>query len=117
MSVQAQLVKVAEFLRLQLPREGHYELHHGEVILISPPKWEHQEIQDRIQVLFKALARGSGIARMEMAFRPAPEYEVWVADVGFVRSERARAVGPDDYLAGAPDLVVEVLSPSNTAEE
>ena len=31
--------------------------------------------------------------------------------------ERDDATGDDEYLAGAPDVVVEVLSPSNTVDE
>lgn len=42
---------------------------------------------------------------------------MWIADVGYVREERAARIGGDEYLNGAPDLVVEVLSPSNTADE
>jgi len=117
MSVQAGLMTVGEYLKLPPPKEGHYELHHGEVVLVPPPKWGHQRIQDRIQTLLKRLAGDTGVARMEMAFRPTPEHEVWLADVGFVRAERAESVGEDEYLAGAPDLVVEVLSPSNTVDE
>jgi len=35
----------------------------------------------------------------------------------FVRPDRAAQVSADEYLRGAPDLVVEVLSPRNTADE
>lgn len=52
-----------------------------------------------------------------MSFRPAHEYEVWEADVGLTLAERANAVADDEYLMGAPDLAVEVLSPSNTVDE
>jgi Uma2 family endonuclease len=45
-----------------------------------------------------------------------PKYEVWAADVAFVSRERWEQGDPDGYLAGAPELVAEVLSPSNTAE-
>jgi len=39
------------------------------------------------------------------------------ADVGLTLTERANEVADDEYLMGAPDLVVEVLSPSNTVDE
>jgi Uma2 family endonuclease len=117
MSVHPGLVTVEEFLKLAPPKEGHYELHHGEVVLMPPPKWGHQQIQDRIQMLLKRLAGEKAVVRMEMAFRPATEHEVWVADVGVVQAERARSIGDDEYLAGAPDLLVEVLSPGNTVDE
>ena len=52
-----------------------------------------------------------------MAFRPSSEHEVWVADVGSVSLERDAATDDDEYLVGAPELVIEVLSPSNTVEE
>jgi Uma2 family endonuclease len=117
MSTQPGLVTVAEFLRLPDPKEGHYELHHGEVVLVPPPKWRHEETQDRIQVILKRLSDGQGRARMEMAFRPSPEFEFWRADVAFLSPERVSEVDEDGYLAGAPDIVVEVLSPSNTSLE
>jgi Uma2 family endonuclease len=53
----------------------------------------------------------------EMSFRPAPEFEVWEADVGLTLTERANEVADDEYLMGAPELAVEVLSPSNTVDE
>jgi Uma2 family endonuclease len=117
MSTQAGLVTVEEYLKLPEPKGGHYELHHGEVVLVPPPKWEHEEMQDRIQVLLKRLAPEGSRVRMEMSFRPAAEYEVWRADVGLLTLGRALTTKPDEYLAGAPDLVVEVLSPGNTADE
>jgi len=57
------------------------------------------------------------VVEMEMAFRPTPEHEVWQADVGCVSQERDDATGDDEYLMGSPELVVEVLSPSNTTDE
>jgi Uma2 family endonuclease len=117
MSVQMGLITVEEFLRLAPPKEGHSELHHGEVVLVPPAKEGHQRIQDRIQMILKRLVGHAGEIRMEMAFRPTPEHNVWVADVGFIRAERAANVGDDEYLTGAPNVVVEVLSPSNTMDE
>jgi Uma2 family endonuclease len=46
-----------------------------------------------------------------------PEYELWVADVACVSAERFREADPYDNIRGAPELVVEVPSPSNTAAE
>lgn len=112
-----QLLSVAEFLKLPEPKEGHLELHHGEVIVVPPPKWRHQILQRRIFKLFDRQLGNSGVVLCEMAFRPTPEHEMWIADVGYVREERAARIGGDEYLNGAPDLVVEVLSPSNTADE
>jgi Uma2 family endonuclease len=60
---------------------------------------------------------GSGMAGGEFVFRPLPEHEMWVADVAWVSWERFEGIDEDDNLAGAPDIVVEVLSPSNTASE
>lgn len=54
---------------------------------------------------------------MAFAFRPLPEYELWVADVAVVPAGRARTIPMNGWLAGAPDLAVEVISPSNTLRE
>ena len=117
MSTAAALTTVAEFLRLPDPKAGHYELHHGEVILMPPPKWRHTRIQKQLEKLLQQAIGDSGTVIMEMPFQPSPEHEVWQADVAVLPLERAKRIGGDEYLQGAPDLVVEVLSPSNTAQE
>ena len=116
MSARTQLMTVAEYSKIPEPREGHLELHHGEVVIEPPPKWRHQILQDRISTLLKTQLGDSGVL-CEMAFRPAPEYEVWQADVGYVRADRAARISEGEYLTGAPELVVEVLSPRNTVDE
>jgi Uma2 family endonuclease len=116
MSVHTGLMTVEEFLKLPDPKEGHNELHHGELVVMPPPKKGHQRIQDRFQMLLKPLVREMAV-RVEMAFRPMADHEVWLADVGCVSLERDNATGDDEYLMGSPELVVEVLSPSNTMDE
>jgi Uma2 family endonuclease len=117
MSTQAVPVTVEEFLKLPDPKEGHYELHHGEVVLVPPPKRGHHRIQSRIRGLLERIAGDRGIVEIEWAFLPGPAHEFWVADVAFVTAERDADTGDDEYLAGAPDIVAEVLSPANTADE
>lgn len=111
------LVTVDEFLELPEPTEGHLELHHGEVVTMPPPKRGHQRIQRKLQALLLPCIGEAGVVEVEMAFRPTSEHEVWRADIAYVTRERDAATGDDEYLMGAPELVVEVLSPSNTAEE
>jgi len=117
MSTQTGLVTVEEYLKLPDPKGGHYELHHGEVVLVPPPKRGHHRIQRRIRELLSRVAGDKGAVDSEFAFRPTAEYEVWVADVAFVTTERDANTSDDEYLEGAPDLVVEVLSPGNTQME
>src|SRR5580700_8148501 len=119
-ALQTGLLTVEEFLKLPKPpkpKEGHIELHHGEVVEMPPPKKGHQRIQNRLQGLLQRLAGDRYVVHMEMAFRPTPEHEIWVADVGCVSRERDEATGDDDYLMGAPEIVIEVLSASNTMDE
>ncbi len=40
-----------------------------------------------------------------------------MADVAYARRERWDSVSSKGYLAGAPGLVIEILSPSNSAAE
>jgi Uma2 family endonuclease len=116
-ALQTGLLTVEEFLRLPDPPEGHYELHHGEAVIMPPPKWGHSRIQARLQALLQRVLGDTFSVRVEMPFRPAPEYEVWVADVGCVSVGRDDATAADEYLMGAPEVTIEVLSPSNTVDE
>lgn len=117
MSVSTTLITVEEYSQLPKPKGGHYELHHGELKLMTAPKWGHTQIQKRLERLLEQAVGNAGLVMMEMPFRPAAEYEVWVTDVGVVLNARATATASDDYLQGAPDLMIEGLSPSNTVDE
>ena len=81
------------------------------------PKLKHHLIQSRLRDQLKALAPEGTFVEYELAFRALPEYELRVADVAYVSRERWEQTDPDDNFNGAPDLVIEVLSPSNTATE
>ena len=53
----------------------------------------------------------------EVAFRPLPEHECWVANAAYVSEARLDVIDPEDNLHDAPELVIEVLSPSTTVSE
>jgi Uma2 family endonuclease len=102
----------------ELPETGpfYYELHRGELVQVSRPKLRHIGIQRRIRRLLDAAFGQHGIVEIEIPFRALPEYDLRVSDVAYVARERWEKAGDDD-LVGAPDLTIEVLSPSNTATE
>lgn len=103
-----------EFERLPNPKGARLELHHGEVVEVAPPRHRHYRRQLWVRRLMEALADPIGEVEIQFPYRPIPEHECWVADVAFVSRERCDLIPLDGYLAGAPDLVIEVLSPSNT---
>lgn len=115
-SIPTRLMTFAEFEQLPDPREGRYELRHGEPVLMPPPKHGHQRIQQLLQRLLSAAVDPAWVAVVEMGFRPT-EYEYRVADVALVSAGRWNTTASDTYFQGAPELVIEVLSPSNTMAE
>ncbi|HEY2017386.1 MAG TPA: Uma2 family endonuclease, partial [Bryobacteraceae bacterium] len=113
MAALPNLVTVEQFRNM--PDDGRrYELRHGEVVLVGYPKEKHYSAQERLVDLLKALLPRSWRPRMEFPYRPVPEFEFRCADVGVVAEARVRLIDPEDNLRGAPELVIEVKSPSNT---
>jgi len=108
---------LAEAERLVDPANGYYELHHGELAVMPFPKMGHVLQQRRLRLLLESAAGESGIVEIELGFRALPEHEYRRADVAYVSRARWEQVDPRDFFNGAPDLVIEVLSPSNTAQE
>jgi Uma2 family endonuclease len=104
----------AEYEQIPNPPSGRYELHHGELINMAFPEHRHQRAQWMIRRLLESAMR-DGVVKEELAYRPVPEHECWAADVAYLSDARWNSI--DRWLLGAPDLVVEVLSPSNTATE
>ena len=118
MAATTHLMTVEAFQRLpEDSGETYHELRHGEIVTLTRPKYKHWLTQNNLADLLRPLAEPGSRIGLEMAFRPLPEHECWAADVAYLSAERARVVDPEDYVRGAPDLVVEVVSPSNTVTE
>ena len=116
-STPTRLMTFAEFEQLPDPKEGRYELRHGELVLVPPPKPDHFLVQQMLRDLLDRAAAGRGRAYTEAGFRILPEGEYRVVDVAYSSADRWTKPTDGRYYAGAPDLVIEVLSPSNTATE
>ena len=118
MAATTSLMTIEEFCKL--PEDDgpvYHELRHGEVVPVTRPKLKHQMIQSRLRRLLEPLAPPGALVEAEVAFRALPQYELRAADVAYLAPDRCAKVDPEDYIQGAPDLVIEVLSPSNTAAE
>jgi Uma2 family endonuclease len=109
---------VEEFRKL--PQDSgavYHELRHGEIIPVTRPKLRHALIQRTLRRMLEELADTGSYVDTEVAFRPLPEFELWTADVAYLSAGRFLQIDPEDNIRGAPDLVIEVLSPSNSRRE
>lgn len=111
------LMTVEDLYALPELRAGRHELHHGELIIVPPPMSRHHKIQNKLSRLPLRVAEQAFDVSTECPFRPLAHNEYWIADVAAVALERWNAIPADDILRGSPELVIEVLSPSNTASE
>lgn len=118
MAATTHLMTVEDFRKLPEDQGPVYhELRHGEIVAVTRPKLKHSLIQGNLRDLLKQSMKSGGYVEIEVAYRPLPEHELWVADVAYLSAERFQQADPEDNIRGAPDLVIEVLSPSNTATE
>ncbi len=112
------LMTVDEFRQLPEPTgEYSYELHYGELVQVTRPKFKYFHLQLRLLSLLEPIVGDRGVVSIEFAFRALPESDFRIADVAYVSRERYLATSSEDNLHGAPELVIEVLSPSNTIRE
>ena len=111
------LMTVEQYRELPEREDVVPELHWGQVVLLTRPKMKRAKLQSRLVRLLRPRAEHLGVVEIEVAFRALPEYDLRGADVAFVAQERWDSTEDDDNLHGAPELVIEVLSPSNTKAE
>ena len=108
------LISVEQFDRLE-EEEFRYELDEGELITLTRPGTDHGRIERRLLIVLQTYLddRGGGEAfGPDILFvlgpntKRAPDVSVVLREVGSVKE-----------IAGAPDIAVEILSPSNTKKE
>ncbi|MGQ9881407.1 MAG: Uma2 family endonuclease [Armatimonadota bacterium] len=96
-----------------------YELVRGELRELTPTGWEHGRICARLARLLDVYASEQGVgvvlgAETGCVLQTEPTPTVRAADVAFVRRDRLpEGMVPQQFGAVVPDLVVEVVSPSD----
>ena len=95
------------------PEDKRYELHDGDLILVPSPKEPHQKTSLDLAAELRLFTRRTGIGYIYIAPFDVlfSDTDVVQPDVIFVSNERLEIITPDN-IQGAPDLVIEVLSPS-----
>jgi Uma2 family endonuclease len=113
---EAHTLTVEEFERL--PDEDLYriELVRGTIVREPRPGGEHGLISSELFSRLDRHVRAAGLGRVlvETGFRlPGSPATVRGPDVAFLARERLPARAPRSFWEGAPDLAVEVISPSD----
>ena len=117
MATATRLMTVEEFMALVPASDGRQELHHGQLVEMRPAKFLHTLTQRSIIEALHQVLDQRYLVEKEFPFRPTQEYEARVADVAVLDRARARSTPLDQYFSGVPEIVVEVLSPTNSASE
>ena len=119
MTRQKTLLTAEEFYLFCCRNEGRYELVDGEVVEMAPANDEYGEIAINVGTAFNIYSRRRGVGRTRVetgyTLRTGPD-TVRGPDVSFVFRPRVEGRGRG-FPTGAPDIAVEVVSPSDTAAE
>lgn len=93
-----------------------YELLEGELVMVPSPTTHHQKISWNLERLVGDFVQKHGLgfiyhAPLDVVFS---EWDVAQPDIFFISRERSEII-TEENIRGAPDLVIEILSPA-TAE-
>ena len=102
-----------------MPEDKRYEVIEGELLMTPAPSSRHQSILARLIAKLFISLEANGLGKV----LPAPtdvilsDENVVQPDLLFVAKERQGIIDPAGGVNGAPDLVVEVLSPSTARRD
>ena len=103
---------VQDYLDIPDEDENRYELIDGELYMAPAPSWEHQESSGNLYSILRTFVIAGRLGRV--VYSPIDVFlsgeDVFQPDIIFVSTERLDIIHRDG-VHGAPDLVVEILSP------
>ena len=100
------------------PDDERWELIDGELVVAPAPNMEHQSIQAELAWYFKAFTRERDLGKVFNAPTDVKlsEHDTVQPDLVFVSKEREHIITHAN-IQGAPDIVVEILSPSTARRD
>jgi Uma2 family endonuclease len=104
----------------KLPDDGmHHEIIEGELQTLPPPKSGHSKIAKKVFLALHAIeGRANVEVFLEAGYKLSASRATWIQpDVSVIRKARAVSSSSDGYFPGAPELAVEVVSPSESAHD
>ena len=109
---------VRDYMSIPDGDERRFELIDGELMLAPAPVPTHQMIVVELLYILKEFVEGHGLGRVLVAPTDVvlSEHQVVQPDILFISTERLHIIG-ERNVQGAPDLVIEVLSPSTTSRD
>ena len=114
----AGLMSIEDFERLPPPEHCRYELVDGEVVQLTFPMPIHNLVVGRVFRVLEQFVEENGLGIVfpsDTGFVLSREPGTLRGpDVAFVRGERAAGLNLRANIPGAPDLAVEVISPTDT---
>jgi len=118
---QEKRIWTAEDLLALADDENRYELVRGELIMMTPAGIRHAKFAAR---LVGAISNYLGDRELGEVYTAEPGFvlesepqTIRAPDVAFMRREHIPPEGePEGFWEGAPDLAIEVISPSETAK-
>ena len=104
---------------LTTPEDKRYELLDGDLIMVPAPNLKHQHVLGNLHYHLRRFITEHGTGRL----LPAPcdvflsDTDVVQPDLLFVSREREHLLSGGENVQGAPDLVIEILSPSTETKD
>jgi Uma2 family endonuclease len=98
-----------------MPEDGNrYEVIEGELFVSCAPGLTHQQVSANILYVIRSYLEKNGIGRvLATPGLILTELSGVIPDIIFFRHERRPEIVSGERLTGAPDLVVEILSPGS----
>ena len=115
---QPKLLTYEDYVKLTPPDSGNFELLNGRIFFMASPKPSHQEISSLLNTYLGIYIISNKLGKlfaapMDVVFS---EHDTFQPDLLFITKERLNIIG-ENKIEGTPDLVVEILSPSNDTNE
>ena len=115
----ATVLTLREFEELADDGKRH-ELNQGELLSVTHPKFHHSWVAQNVHDALSAYVREKMIGRVfsEVAYLLSEDPPTLrIPDVSYLSQERFTQASSDGYVPGGPELAVEIVSPSDSAED